>query len=601
MDFYVLIPLVACIGASAMTSAIIARDPSARRSRVAAAILACAAVWSLCDLLAHVLASQVAALLLVRVSLLPILALPPLALQLLLEENDDLRRRYSAILVPTWIYVAIVALAGVLSPALISGVSWTHWGWMTQLGPLYALGFVPASVCVLSAFLFFHTRTRLMTRVEPSDGRVLALIATLLLAVIPMTEVWAPLLEIAVPRLGALSVTILGAVLWVLSSALGEYAPPSSSFAREMIDTLSDGVALVNCDGRICAANATLSELALIPSHDLTGELMVDRLGISLDEIPDGGDESEAAMRRGDGTSIPILVTRSDLRDRGGLKLGSVCVVRDFREVVRLRRQLVAAGRLAAVGELAAGVVHEVNNPIAFIQSNLHSLHKNDASIMEILRSELVPAKVPEDLLDGHHLIGQSLQCISRVASIVKEVRGFSHMGPTGRQMNDFNQLIEDVVRIALPQLRTRATLVREFGDLPPIECAGQDIKQVLLDLILSAARSLDGTGTIRLTTIALHDTISLEIEDDGRGLTPDQVERIFDPTTGRGDSDSERDLCVAYQIVRQHGGDIHLSSELGQGTKVSVFLPSTVDSYGDSVSDLDEIDHEASSRGGTS
>ena len=93
MDLFVLIPLLACIGATAMTSAIIARDPSARRSRVAAAVLACAGVWSFCDLLAHVLASHTAALILARVSLLPILALPPLALQLLLEESDALRRR----------------------------------------------------------------------------------------------------------------------------------------------------------------------------------------------------------------------------------------------------------------------------------------------------------------------------------------------------------------------------------------------------------------------------------------------------------------------------------------------------------------------------
>ncbi|MBW2290810.1 MAG: histidine kinase, partial [Deltaproteobacteria bacterium] len=119
--------------------------------------------------------------------------------------------------------------------------------------------------------------------------------------------------------------------------------------------------------------------------------------------------------------------------------MGSVLVIRDLREVAKLRRRLVATGRLAAVGELAAGIVHEVNNPIAFIKSNLNSLHKNDASIMDILQRELAPAELPETLREGHHLIGQSLQGIARVASIVKEVRGFSHMGPTGQQMNDVN------------------------------------------------------------------------------------------------------------------------------------------------------------------
>jgi signal transduction histidine kinase len=265
---------------------------------------------------------------------------------------------------------------------------------------------------------------------------------------------------------------------------------------------------------------------------------------------------------------------RSDLRDARGSNLGSVLVIRDLREVARLRRRLVAAGRLAAVGELAAGIVHEVNNPIAFIKSNLNSLHKNDASIIEILQRELAPDAVPEPLLEGHHLIGQSLQDIARVASIVKDVRGFSHMGPTGRQMNDVNALIEDVVRIALPRLRASATLVREYGELPPIECSGQDIRQVLLDLILNAASSLGGSGTIRLCTAVEGDTISIVVEDDGRGHSPAQVERIFDPTPGGGDSHSGLDLCVADQIVRQHAGQIRMESILGQGSTVTVRLP---------------------------
>lgn len=598
MHLYLLIPLVACIGACAMTSAVIARDPTARRSRIAATILACAAIWGLCDLLAHVLMSQRVALLLVRVSILPILALPPLALHLLLAENKALRQRYALFLAPIWVYLACLMPAGLFSPALISGVVWTHWGWMIQLGPSYFWGFVPVAVCALVAFLSIHTQSRRMTRVEPRDKRVLAWIATLLLSMIPATEVVAPLLEIAAPRLGALSVTVLGAILWFLSLNLGEYVPPPSAFAREMLDTLSDGVALINRDGRIRAANSAFDKLALIAPKKLKDELVTERLGISLEELPEAGAEFETTLRRSDGTTIPISATRSDLRDARGSRLGSVLVIRDLREVARLRRRLVAAGRLAAVGELAAGIVHEVNNPIAFIKSNLHSLQKNDASIMDILHRELAPEGVPAPLLDGHHLIGQSLQDIARVVSIVKEVRGFSHMGPTGRQMNDINGLIEDVVRIALPQLRLSATLVREYGDLPPIDCAGQDIKQVLLDLILNAARSLGGSGTIRLCTAREADTISIVVEDDGRGYSPAQVERIFDPTTGRGDSESGPDLCVAYQIVRQHDGEICLKSELGRGSTVTVRLPIAAPSAVGSAPIEGELEREALSRG---
>lgn len=595
MHLYVLIPLVACVGACAMASVVLARDPTARRSRIAAGILACAAIWSLCDLLANVLMSPAVALSLVRVSILPVLALPPLALQLVLEENEALRQRYARALFPIWLCLGLSVPASLFSPALISGVVWTHWGWMPQLGPAYFWGFIPVTVCVTVAFLAFRAQSRLMTRIELREGRVFAWIATLLLAMIPATEVVTPLFEIAAPRLGALTVTVLGAILWFLSLNLGEYVPPPSAFAREMLDTLSDGVALINRAGTIRSANRAFDRLALIGPNNLTDESVSERLGISLEELPEGGAEFETTLHRGDGSTIPVSATRSDLRDADGSKLGSVLVIRDLREVAKLRRRLVAAGRLAAVGELAAGIVHEVNNPIAFIKSNLNSLHKNDASIMDILQRELAPAELPESLREGHHLIGQSLQGIARVASIVKEVRGFSHMGPTGQQMNDVNALIEDVVRIALPQLRASATLVREYGELPSIECAGQDIKQVLLDLILNAASSLGGSGTIRLCTARDGDMISIVVEDDGRGHSQEQVERIFDPMPGGGVTESGLDLCVAEQIVRQHAGEIRMESGLGQGSTVTVRLPIVGT---ESVSLEGEVDDAVASRG---
>ena len=123
---------------------------------------------------------------------------------------------------------------------------WTQWGWIAQQGPFYILGFIPALACAVAAFTVFTARTRLNKQPEHGFGEALAWIATLLLAVIPVTEFLAPLLELAAPRLGALSVTILGAILWILSLTLGEYAPPPGSFAREMLDSLTEGVALVN-------------------------------------------------------------------------------------------------------------------------------------------------------------------------------------------------------------------------------------------------------------------------------------------------------------------------------------------------------------------
>lgn len=574
MPPYVIIPLIACIGACAISSAVIARDPMARRSQIAGAIVACAGIWALCDLLAQVLDNEAVALSLARVSALPILAIAPLALQLLLEQSWELRERYARVLPPLWIGVAGLMLVALLTPAVFSGVAFSRWGWMTQLGGFYYVCFAPALVCTVTAFASFRTQSRLKQHVSSRVGRVLALITTLLLSVISATEVLAPLLEIAAPRLGALSVTVLGGILWVLTASIGEYIPLPSTFARDMLDNLSDGVALVNREGRIRTVNAAFERFAHRSSQQLSDVSITACFGLPIDSIPERGSEFETQLVRADGTSIPVSTTRSDLRNEQGTRLGSVLVVRDLREVARLRRRLVTAGRLAAVGELAAGIVHEVNNPIAYIRSNLNSLYKNDAEVMDILERELPEGSLPTALDEVRHLVGQSLQSCDRVAKVVKDVRGFSHMGSTGPHTNDLNNLLEEVVRIATPQLRDRTTVLRDFGDIPLVECSGQEIRQVFLELILGAARSLEGRGTIRIETFAGNESITIVVEDNGCGYTPEQVETIFDPVLGRGDADAGRDLCVAYQIVRQHGGEIRMESVPGEGSRVSVHLP---------------------------
>ena len=574
MPPYVLIPLLACIGACVISSAVIARDPMARRRQFAGAIVACAGVWALCDLLAQVLNREAIALSLARGSTLPVLAIAPLAVQLLLEQSRELRNRYARVLPPLWLGVGALMTLSVFTPAFVSGVTFTKWGWMTKLGPFYYVGFAPVVVCMVIAFASYRTHGRLKQYAASSVRHVLALMTMLMLSVISVTEVMAPLLEIAAPRLGALSVTVLGGILWVLTGSMGEYIPLPSDFSRRMLDNISDGVALVNREGRIRTVNASFARLVQSEPNKLKDVSIEERFGLPVGAIPEHGEEFETSFWCEDGTTIPVSATRSDLRNEQGTRLGAVLIVRDLGEVARLRRRLLAAGRLAAVGELAAGIVHEVNNPVSYIRSNLNSLHKNDVETMEILARELPANTVPATLNDVQHLVGQSLQSCDRVARIVKDVRGFSHMGPTGQHTTDLNNLLEEVVRIATPQLRTRATVVRKFGEIPLVECSGQEIRQVFLDLILGAAHSLEGRGTIRIETSAADDQVTIIVEDNGCGYTPTEIEAVFEPVSCRTDTEGARDHCVAYQIVRQHKGFIQMESELGEGAKVSVILP---------------------------
>lgn len=576
MHLHVAIPLAASIGACAITATILARDPMARRSRIAAAILIAAGAWALCDFFAVVFANRGIALSLLRLATIPILVIPPLALHLGFEQRESLRRRIEPLLWPVWLVAAVLAPMAIMSDWMIADVGWTRWGWSTRVGPLYALVFVPGVTCATAAIMVSGSRRTgvVLAPFEQREGRALAWISTLLLALIPLSEVLAPAMGLPAPRLGAFSVTVLGASLWFLSLSFGEYVPAPAALAREILDNLRDGIALITRDGRVRAANRAFATLRGVQADALVDEAVGRLLGVAPDEIPDGGTEIETTLEQNEGIAIPVSASRATLRDEEGSDLGSVIVLRDLREVVRLRRRLVTAGRLAAVGELAAGIVHEVNNPIAFIQSNLHYLQKNDVSTLEVLERELGAERIPPAIRDVGHLVGQSLQEVARVGAIVKEIRGFSHMGTAGVQANDVNALLEDAVRIALPQLRTRATLLREYREVPPVECQGQDLRHVFLELVLNAAEGLRGNGTIRLRTEATEEEVSIEFSDDGPGYTPDQIAHIFEPTLGREEDLPVPDLCVADQIVRQHGGTIEMESEPERGSRVTVRLP---------------------------
>lgn len=576
MHLHIAIPLAAAIGACAITSTILARDPTSRRTQIAASILIAAGVWALCDFFAVVFANRGWALPLLRAANVPILIIPPLALRLGFEQREDLSARFTPLLRPVWLASAVLAPIALASDWMIDDVVWSPWGWSTRMGPLYPLIFVPGVVSATAALLIFGSPSQAESDApfEERGARWLAWISTLLLILIPMTEVFAPLLGIAAPRVGALGVTVLGASLWFLSLGFGEYVPPPAAIAREILEDLHDGLALITRDGRVRAANTAFARLRGVAEGSQVEGEVVRWLAVTPDELPDGGAEIETTLRAIDGSRVPVSASRTSLRDDEGADLGNVLVLRDLREVVRLRRRLVTAGRLAAVGELAAGIVHEVNNPIAFIQSNLHSLQKNDVSAIGIIEQALGPERLPAPLQDVGHLVGQSLQEIARVTQVVKAIRGFSHMGTIGVQANDVNALLEDAVRIAHPQLRTRATLVRDYREVPPVECEGQDIRHVFLELILNAAEGLSGNGTIRLCTHADDTGVTVEVSDDGPGYSASQVARIFEPTLGREEEGAVADLCVAYQIVRQHGGNIEMESEPDRGSSVRVHLP---------------------------
>jgi signal transduction histidine kinase len=246
------------------------------------------------------------------------------------------------------------------------------------------------------------------------------------------------------------------------------------------------------------------------------------------------------------------------------------------REVVSLRNRLVMSGRLAAVGELAAGIAHEINNPIAYVQANLNQLGQHWRLVGKRLRDELGDESLNRVLAEGRELVDESLVGVLRVASIVRDVRGFAGEGQDREELGDLNALLEMTIRIAEPQLRYRAAIARDYGVVPAVRCHPQELKQVFLDLLLNAADAVEEGGSVRVGTRAAGEWAVVEIEDDGCGMPPEILERIFDPffTTKAAGQGTGLGLSLAFEIVRGHGGDVEVDSEPGRGTTFRIRLP---------------------------
>ena len=271
-----------------------------------------------------------------------------------------------------------------------------------------------------------------------------------------------------------------------------------------------------------------------------------------------------------------MSISSAAVHDRQGDAIGLVVVARDLREVVSLRNRLLLSGRLAAVGELAAGIAHEINNPLAYLRANLNLLRQHWETLGSKLEKTLSSEESSELIVEGAEMIDESLEGVERAAAIVRDVRGLAHAGSKQWETADLNGLIDGVLRMAAPQLRDHVGLEKCYGARPQVLCAPQELQQVFLNLVLNAGQAIGRSGTIRIITDREPSGVVVRVEDDGCGIPADAISRIFDPffTTKPVGKGTGLGLGIAYEIVRRHGGEITVTSEPGRGSCFCVRLP---------------------------
>ena len=261
------------------------------------------------------------------------------------------------------------------------------------------------------------------------------------------------------------------------------------------------------------------------------------------------------------------------------------------------QNQLLQSEKLASIGQLAAGVAHEINNPIGFVNSNLGTLKRYVENLLRLIdaygMTEADPEKGPglaqaiadlkkdiefdfvrDDIAD---LLRESQDGLDRVKKIVQDLKDFSRVDSTQTwQMADINQCLNSTLNVAFNEMKHKADVVKEYGDIPEIECLPFQLNQVFLNLMVNAAQAIKEHGTIRLATGVEEGWIWIEVSDTGSGIAPEHMNRIFEPffTTKQVGKGTGLGLSVSYNIVSKHNGRIEVESILDKGTTFRVCLP---------------------------
>jgi len=258
---------------------------------------------------------------------------------------------------------------------------------------------------------------------------------------------------------------------------------------------------------------------------------------------------------------------------------------------------LVQSEKMASIGQLAAGVAHEINNPLGYIYSNLNSLKQY---IQELTKAAELAERLAGQLADNHpdvqafkqfkntvdldflkddaaDLVEESLEGATRAKKIVQDLRDFSRIDKQGREMFDLEAGIDATLNIVNNELKYKAEVVKEYGGIKPFECVGAQLNQVFMNLLVNAAQAIEDFGKITVRTgYQDADWVWVDVEDNGQGMSEATRMRIFDPffTTKPVGKGTGLGLSLSYKIIQDHHGRIEIDSEIGRGTRFRIYLP---------------------------
>jgi two-component system, NtrC family, sensor kinase len=312
--------------------------------------------------------------------------------------------------------------------------------------------------------------------------------------------------------------------------------------------------------------------------------------------------ELEGALRQYEQTTHTLQLTRQKMEEeieerkaaQGRLEQEKDEQRRLIRELEETHVQLLQSEKLASIGQLAAGIAHEINNPMGFVNANLNTLKTWIPRLLQILsvheplienlepdiRAEIVAAWKNADIDyvrgDILELVDESIDGAMRVRRIVQDLRDFSRPVSDEWSVVDLHAGLESTLNVVHNEIKLKAKIERAYGNLPLVECLPSQLNRVFMNLLVNAVQAIRDHGTITICTTSDEDMVSIAISDTGVGISLDVMSRIFDPffTTRAVGQGTGLGLSVSHGIVERHGGRIDVVSELGRGTTFRIQIP---------------------------
>ncbi len=416
-------------------------------------------------------------------------------------------------------------------------------------------------------------------------------------------------------------------------------------FLQKLMNAVPNPIYFKDIEGRYHGFNIAFELFAGVPRQELLGKTIFD---IAPREIADanhktdveilhkGGTRTvETCIKHPDGRELIAVTSKSVYLDDSGHPAGIVGVVIDVtdqrkseqalmeanksleemnRQLKENQNRLVQSEKMAAIGQLAAGVAHEINNPVGFIKSNLGTLSgyvgtfRNLLHQYELLTEAVrnndtsgqaasldIVKRIREDedldyiLKDVDELVSESVEGTERVRDIVQNLKSFARVDESKAKEADINDCIEATLKIVWNELKYKCTVNKNLKPLPLIRCYPGQLNQVFMNLLVNASHAIPEKGEITIETDSTDEEVIIRISDTGNGIPREVRERIFEPfyttkPTGKG---TGLGLAISIDIIHKHNGSIDVESEVGVGTTFTIRLPAegvTDEGEGDSM-----------------